>query len=278
MIASGASNAQIRAFDNSRSLMPWLYNPAATFIKDFQAYVGYDGRGNSGVTPQSLVAGIRMPTQHGRRYAHKNPATMIGIQFLNTTQDLLSQSTMSASFAHQVNLSPDMRLAVGIGAGIYNMKYAINELVYLDQNDPLLANGGSFFNMHLNAGVSFVYMDKLKINLAAPYLLKDHRANIGEIIFRASYPFEFNPDFKLIVAANFDTYNKNTIVGGDVKAEFKKVFSLLAGGDNYKFFGGLEIDVKHFSLGYTYGQNFSTELDRLVAHQISIFSAIPFQN
>ena len=39
--------------------------------------------------------------------------------------------------------------------------------VYLDRQDPLLNNGGSSFNIHLNAGFSLVMEDKFEVNLAA---------------------------------------------------------------------------------------------------------------
>lgn len=278
LLFSGVVHAQIRPFDNSKSIMPWLYNPAANFSKDFQAYIAYDGRGNSSFMPQSIVAGLRMPVLHGKRYMHRNPTTMIGVQLLNTTQDMLNSFTINASFAHQIEMNESMKLALGLGAGIFNMRYSYSDLVYIDQQDPLLGNGENFFNIHLNAGISLVVKDKLSISLAAPYLLKDSRANINEIILRISYIFAINPDLNFITSANLDTYNKNMIYGGDVRAEWRKIISVLAGADRYKYHAGLLLDIKPICIGYTYGQNFGDDLGNVASHQISIFSHIPARN
>lgn len=278
ILGSCIAKAQIRAFDNSKSVMPWLYNPAASFSKDFQAYIAYDGRGNSSFMPQSIVAGLRMPVMHGKRYMHRNPTTMIGVQLLNTNQDMLKSSTINASFAHQIEMNKTTKLALGLGAGIFNMRYNYGDLVYLDQQDPLLGNGENFFNIHLNAGISFVLEDRFMATLAAPYLLKDGRANINEIILRLSYNFTVNPDFNLITSANLDTYNKNMIYGGDVRAEWRKIISVLAGADRYKYHAGLLLDIKPICIGYTYGQNFNPELGNVASHQITIFSHIPARN
>src|SRR5687768_166041 len=85
LFCSGSTFCQIRPFDNSKAIMPWIYNPAMNFTKNFQAYIGYDGRGNSSFMPQSVVAGFRMPTHHGRRDRHKGAPTMIGVQLLTTS-------------------------------------------------------------------------------------------------------------------------------------------------------------------------------------------------
>jgi hypothetical protein len=278
LTGSGAAYAQIRAFDNSKAIMPWIYNPAMNFTKDFQAYVGYDGRGNSSFMPQSIVAGFRMPTHHGRRDRHKGPPTMIGVQLMTTSQDIVKSSTLSANFAHQIPFSADVHLAIGMGAGIFNMKYSRDKLVYIDQPDPLLGNGENLFNVHLNAGACLLVKDYLVVSLAAPDLMKDHATNFKEIIFRASYSAQLAQEFKLITSVNLDTYNHSMIVGGDVRAEMKKMFSILAGADSNKFYGGILLDIKPLSFGYTYGQNYSRELNTVASHQLSVFSNIPFMD
>lgn len=278
LMISAATFSQIRPFDNSKAILPWMYNPAASFSKDFQAYIGYDGRGNSSFMPQSVVAGLRMPVVHGKRYLHRNPGTMIGVQLLNTKQDLLKMSTINATFAHQIDINKTTRLALGMGAGIFNMNYNAGELVYMDQSDPLLNNAGSFYNIHLNAGVAFVLADKFFMNMAAPYLLKDHRANFEEIIMRMSYVFPVNPDLNVIPSLNLDTYNKNMIYGGDVKVEWHKIVSLLVGADRFKYHGGVQLDIKPICIGYTYGQNFDSQLGSIASHQISVYSHIIAKN
>ncbi len=278
VLLASVATAQIRPFDNSKAILPWLYNPAANFSKDFQAYIGYDGRGNSSFMPQSVVAGLRMPVVHGKRYMHRNPGTMIGVQILNTRQDLLKVSTINASFAHQIDINETTTLALGMGAGIFNMDYNLDELVYLDQQDPVLNNAGSFYNIHLNAGAALVLGGKFFVNLAAPYLLKDKRANFDEIILRTSYSFAINPDVNIIPSLNLDTYNKNMIYGGDVKVEWRKIVSVLAGADRYKYHGGILLDIKPVCIGYTYGQNFDTQLGSIASHQISVYSHFVAKN
>lgn len=273
LLLSSLAMAQIRPFDNSKAILPWMYNPAVNFTKDFQVYLGYDGRGNSSFMPQSVVAGLRMPVIHGKGTS-RNPHTMIGIQVLNTKQDLLKQSTINATFAHQIDINKSTRLAMGMGAGVFNMNYNLDDLEYLDQQDPLLNNAGSFFNVHLNAGVALTLGDKLFINVAAPYLVKDGRANFEEIILRTSYVFAVNKDLNVIPSLNLDTYNKNMIYGGDVRLEWRKLISVLAGADRFKYHGGILLDIKPVCIGYTYGQNFDAELGNIVSHQISIYSHI----
>jgi hypothetical protein len=272
LLLSSMSMAQIRPFDNSKAILPWLYNPAVNFTKDFQVYFGYDGRGSSSFMPQSVVAGLRMPVVHekGSRNAH----TMIGIQVLNTKQDLLKQSNINVTFAHQIDINKTTRLALGMGAGIFSMKYNLDDLVFLDQHDPLLNNTGSFYNVHLNAGAALVLSDKFFVNLAAPYLLRDSRTNLKEIILRMSYKFPVGPDVNVIPSLNLDTYNKNMIYGGDVRVEWHKLISVLAGADRFKYHGGILLDIKPVCFGYTYGQNFDPQLGNIASHQISVYSHI----
>jgi hypothetical protein len=272
LLLSSMAMAQIRPFDNSKAILPWLYNPAVNFTKDFQVYVGYDGRGSSSFTPQSVVAGLRMPVVHGK--GSRSPHTMIGVQVLNTKQDLLKQSTINATFSHQIDINKTTRLSLGMGAGIFSMNYNLDDLVYIDQQDPLLNNAGSFYNVHLNAGAALVLADKFFVNLAAPYLLKDSRANFEEIILRMSYLFPLGQDVKIIPSLNLDTYNKNMIYGGDLKVEWRKVISVLAGADRFKYHGGILLDVKPVCIGYTYGQNFDSQLGNIASHQISVYSHI----
>lgn len=272
LLLTSVAMGQIRPFDNSKAILPWLYNPAASFGKDLQAYIGYDGRGNSSFMPQSVVAGLRMPVAHGKRYARRGPGTMIGVQMLNTKQDLLKTSTINATFAHQVDINRSVRVALGLGAGLFNMNYNAGDLVYLDPQDPVLGSGGSFYNIHLSAGAALVVEDKFFVNLAAPYLLKDNRANFQEIILRTSYAFALNPEVSVIPSANLDTYNKSMIYGGDVKVEWREIVSAIAGADRYKFYGGIQLDIKPLCIGYTYGQNFDTHLGNIVSHQITLYS------
>jgi hypothetical protein len=276
LMIAGVAAGQIRPFDNSKAILPWIYNPAASFAEGFQAYIGYDGRGSGNFLPQSVVAGLRMPVLAGRRSRH-SPTTMVGVQLLKTTQDLLKASTINATFAHQISLTRTMKIAMGLGAGVYNMRYNFEALEYMDANDPLLNSGKNFFNMHLNAGAALVMDDKFFVNLAFPYLVKDNRANLTEIIFRAGYEFALNPDLALIASANLDTYNHNLIFGGDLRAEWRKMVSFIAGADRYKYHGGILLDIKPFSLGYTYGLNFSSSLDNVPSHQISVFSDLPLR-
>jgi hypothetical protein len=277
LLSFGTAYPQIRAFDNSKAILPWIYNPSANMSRDFEAYIGYDGRGNSSFTPQSIVAGFRTPLHHSRRDRNK-PITMMGVQVLNTSQDVINSSTINASFSHEIAVTKEFRIAMGLGAGIFNMRYKNDDLVYFDQQDPLLNNGENLFNIHLNAGFSMTIKDMIVVNIAAPYLIKDKSANVDEVIVRVSYILPLNPDVRLITSANLDTYNHNMIFGGDLKAEWRKMVSVLAGADRYKYYGGVLLDIKPLSLGYTYGQNYGNELSHIAAHQITLFTNIPFSN
>lgn len=274
-LSFGVAGAQIRAFDNSKALLPWIYNPSADFTDGFQAYAAYDGRGNGNVMPQSVVAGLRLPVNKGRKNLRRGPKTMMGIQVLKTSQDMLSASTITATFAHQIPVTTKVRLAFGLGAGIFEMKYNYDALDYIDQQDPLLNNGVNFFNFHLNAGFSLLVEDKVIITLAAPALIKDHRANPQEIIFRTSYVVALNQEVNLITSANLDTYNRSLIFGGDLQMEWRKMVSAFAGADRYKFYGGASLQIKPFSVGYCYGMNYSHLMDYVPAHQISVSSSLP---
>lgn len=272
------AEAQLRAFDNSKSFVPWIYNPAVNLNNDLQAYVGYDGRGNSNFTPQSIVAGIRMPVLPGGRHARRNELLgMLGVQMLNTNQDILKSSTVHISYAHHVYLSKQTKLGFGIGAGIFNLSYNTGSLVYVDQQDPLLNNGANLVHMHLNTGVSLVFKDVFLISFAAPYLVKDNATNIDEIIFRSSYRLTLNRDFTFVPAVNLDTYNRTVIAGADVRLEWRKAVALLLSGDNYKYAAGMHMNLKNFSLGYMYGENFNAALARVPAHQIVLHTNLPMR-
>jgi hypothetical protein len=274
LLTSDVGWCQLRAFDNSKAILPWLYNPSTRLTDHFQAYMGYDGRGSSNFTSQSYVAGVRMPLLLGAN--DRTSSSVMGIQLMNTSQDLFKFSVVNASFAHQVALSENLKFAFGLGAGIFNVKYDYDDLVYLDQQDPLLTSGESFFSMHLNAGFSLTMHEKFFIDLATPYLIKDHRANLNEIILRVGYILPISADLNLITSANLDTYNNNMIFGGDIRAEWRKMISFLAGADRYKYHGGVLFDVRPICLGYTYGQNYTEVYDHFPAHQISVFGNIPY--
>lgn len=276
-LSSGLVHGQIRAFDNSKVFLPWLYNPSADFTGDFQAYAAYDGRGNGNVVPQSIVAGLRMPVHQGRTKLRRGPATMMGVQVLKTSEDILSASTVTATFAHQIPVTRKVRLAFGIGAGIFAMKYNYDALKYFDRPDPLLNNGVNFFNFHINAGFTLQVEDKFLVNLAAPALIKDQRANPGEIIFRASYTVPLNAEVDLITSVNADTYNKNLILGADLQMTWRKMVSVLAGADRYKFYGGASLNIAPFSVGYSYGMNYNNLMDYIPAHQIAVSGKIPLR-
>jgi hypothetical protein len=111
------------------------------------------------------------------------------------------------------------------------------------------------------------------VNVAVPYLLKDENANFNEIIARAGYAFTLNEEAKLIPAVNLDTYNGNLIYGGDLRLEWRKILSFMAGADIYKYHGGLLLDFDAFAFGYTYGRNFSEAINSLESHQISIIGS-----
>jgi len=277
--------SQIRAFDNSKAILPWIYNPTTSFISDFQAYVGYDARGTSSFTPQSIVAGMRMPLfqqrirapkGRSRRSRQKVATAVVGVQILNTKQDILQSTTINVSYAHQIDVSSRLNMAFGLGFGIFNMNYDYAALSFIDQQDPLLNSGESFFNLHLNAGVTLILDGNLFLNIAAPTLLKNNEANFDEIIVRVGYPFAVGNDVIITAAANLDTYNNNFIYGADIRVEWKEMISLLAGGDTNKYHLGLLFDVSNFALGYTFGQNFLPEQGQLQAHQISLYSTLPF--
>ena len=67
------------------------------------------------------------------------------------------------------------------------------------------------------------------------------------------------------------------IFGGDLQMEYRKVFSVLAGADRYKFSWGVKLDVKPFAVGYTYSMNFSQWIDHVPSHQISVLCDIPMR-
>jgi len=276
--------SQIRAFDNSKAILPWIYNPSVDLNEDLQVYLGYDGRGNSEFTPQSVLAGIRIPVLRGgknrmeegksRGKGLQTVKSMIGAQVLNTSQDLLSDLNVQVNFAQLVSISERFQLALGLGAGINHQRYEYDALNYLDQQDVLLINAQNSTGFHLNAGLSVVMDNRLFINLAAPYLLKNGGNNIDEIILRAGYDFPINQDVKLIAAGSLDTQNRDLIYGADIKVEIRKMVSILAGADRRQFFGGLLLNFKPISLGYTYGQNFESVLNNINSHQISLISGI----
>ena len=272
MLGSGAAYAQMRAFDNSKEILPWIYNPAASFSDDVQAYAGYDGRGSNSFTPQSILAGIRMPLGRSNDPRHRGQSAIAGFQVLNTSQTLVNTLTVNLNFAQQIMINSNTKLAFGVGAGIYNMQYDQDALVYMDAQDPLLSTGDNLFNLHLNAGLSLDIANKLFFNVAAPYLVKNGGLNIKEMILRAGYIFPINEEYRLIPAVNLDTYNNNMIYGGDLRLEWRKTLSVMAGADRYKFHGGVMLNVSSFAFGYTYGQNISDELNNIQSHQLSIIA------
>lgn len=281
LLSTGIAYAQIRAFDNSKAMLPWLYNPSVDFSEDFQAYFAYAGGGNSNFTPQSILAGTRIPVLlPGRKNIEREQNTvkgMMGVQVLSTSQDLLNDLNVNVNLAQQIPINKRLKLAMGLGVGIHNIGYDYDALVYIDQQDPLLLNAEDYFGFHLNAGFSLVMDERIYINLATPYLLKYNRINIDEIILRVGYIFYINQDFYLLTSANLDTQNHDLIYGGDIRAEIRKMVSVVVGADRYKYHCGLLLNFKPFALGYAYGQNYKSALSNLAPHQISVISSIPMK-
>lgn len=270
------SVAQLRPFDNSRILSPWMYNPAASFTRDFQAVLAYDGRNSNTFTPQSLFAGVRIPVLYSGR-DRRNPAALIGAQYLRTSQDLVQSSLLSGNFSYQVPLSKRLKAATGLGAGMSLLNYNYDNLVFLDQQDPLLGNGVSFFNMHLNAGLSLVLDERLTFSAALPYILRENKVNLNEWIIRATYESQLSDDFDFLIAANLDTYNLNSIIGGDLRLRWNKAIALLAGGDNFKAYSGVTFRFETIFLSYTYGVNYSAVLNRIPNNQVMLMLSIPYE-
>jgi len=274
LLNSQQAYAQLRPFDNSRTMSPWLYNPAAAFTGDFQSVIAYDGRNTNSFTPQSIMAAVRIPVIYAGRDRRK-PASMVGAQYLRTSQDIVSSSVLSGNFSYQVPISKRVRAAIGLGAGMSMLNYNYENLVFVDQQDPLLGNGVDFFNMHLNAGFSIVIDERLTFSAALPYILRENKTNFGEIIVRAMYDAAISNDLELQIAGNLDTYNQNMIAGGDLSLQWKKTLGLLAGADNFKAYSGLSIRLETIHFSYTYGINYSNLLNRLPNNQVMIMLSIP---
>ena len=266
--------AQFRPFDNSRTTAPWIYNPSTSFTDKTQGYIGYDGRGSTSLTPQTLIAGFRIPVLYSGR-DRRRPAAMAGMQYMSMMQDIVNSSVVNATFAYEVPLSRRVRASLGFGGGISTVKYNYENLVYLDTSDPLLGNGVNFFDIHLNAGISMTLDDRLTFSLAAPYLLKEDKLNLREVIARTSYRAVLTDELSLLVGANLDTYNRNTIVGGDVRLEWIKSFSVLAGADNFKFYSGVAVSVEYLTIGYTYGYNYSKLFSNFSNNQVMLIFGPP---
>ena len=62
------------------------------------------------------------------------------------------------------------------------------------------------------------------------------------------------------------------IYGGDLRMEFREVFSVMAGLDTEKYHGGLLMKFDAFGFGYTYGENFSGLLNNIPSHQLSVIA------
>lgn len=274
LVSAHKAAAQYRPFDNSRTMASWIYNPAASFTNEVQAFVGYDGRGSNSQTPQALLGGLRVPVLYGGR-DRRRPSAMVGFQYLKVMQDILNSSVISGNFAYQVPVSRRVHAAIGMGGGISTLKYNYGNLVYLDSSDPLIGNGVNFFNIHLNAGMSVMVDDKLVFSLATPYLLKENKLNVREVIARASYKTPLSDKLGILVGANLDTYNRNMIAGGDVRVEWKKSFSVIAGADNFKFYSGLTVTMDYLMIGYTYGQNYSKLYSNFPNNQVMMMIGVP---
>lgn len=279
VLTSARANSQIRAFDNSKQILPWIYNPSASISNDFQAYFGYDGKGNSTNTPQSFIAGLRMPVSFEKKNADNSNKLkgMMGLQLLNTTQSLYKDLNINLNYAQQVAISEHIKLALGLGIGIQNFDYDYDKLIYVDQRDPLFNNDAKYIDLQLNAGFTFSMYDQIFVHLAAPSLLNDNGINYEEFIVKASYLYTINNNLEIFASINLDTQNNNMMYGGDILVRIKKLISVVGGVDNYKYHGGVLMSLKTVNLGYTYGRNYQDFLKNLETHQVSLITNIPFK-
>jgi len=162
---AGSVFGQQIAMYNQYHLTPRVYNPSYVGFED-----GVDislirnqkwGNYGEGFNANNLSLGFALKGKHG-----------LGINLYNDFVGITSKLKANLLYSYKIQLSDDMFLAAGIGAGVIDNRLDFSTAVVNDVSDPVLSNAGKARRtmFDLSVGINY-YWSGLKIGVAVPQVL-----------------------------------------------------------------------------------------------------------
>jgi len=241
------------------------------------AYTGKDEGFNIVMAAQTQNKGVSyanknyMLGMHGR--VSKKQA--VGIKIISDSRGAFQVLKADLSYAYFAKISKDMKLTLGLSAGLLKNSLLMNRIdnfQSLDPTDPTLS--GSYYNTNqFAAGAGILYTFKgLEVSFSMPHIIITDQAMNGYINGAVFYTIKASDDFKLIPWLCY----QNIPVTKDVSSLFLKgmykdmVWAQVGFQTNRSFSAGFGVNVEHLSIGYGYqssNRQFSTVTSGL--HQIT---------
>ncbi|NLR94611.1 SPOR domain-containing protein [Flammeovirga agarivorans] len=247
---------QHRSFLFNNTEEEYIYTPSNDIDNEL-AYLGHQTDGSQSSSIQSIIAGVRMKAKEN---------IMFGVQFLQSSETLLDNNTLAINFTQRFNLNKLSDLSFNIGTGLFNTNYTAGDLVYLNPDDPVLSDNMDLYSFHINTSASYVFRNRFTINIGLPYLLKRGNFNTDEFVFNMGYKI-MTKEIDYTIQGNVDRWSKELIYGASVRGKWNDILGITLGGDNFRVYGGTEINVKNLGIEYVYAQNHSKQLNSHPTHQ-----------
>ncbi|WKN43605.1 PorP/SprF family type IX secretion system membrane protein [Tunicatimonas pelagia] len=210
LVAQSASAQQLfrltQYFQN-----PIVINPATTGIEGFmdvkigyrQQWSGLDGApetyyisAHAPLRTNSSSTGLRHnalrisdPSLYDQfdgntRYGASNVKHGLGGYITSDNQGIFAQTSGFMSYASHLPLGNQLRLAIGVSAGVTNQQIDISRVTVIEPNDPTYLayrnQQGQSTNFDLNAGM-FLYSDRFYVGYSAARIFQNNLYNDSEI-------------------------------------------------------------------------------------------------
>ncbi|MGB3342741.1 MAG: type IX secretion system membrane protein PorP/SprF [Aequorivita sp.] len=139
--------------------------------------------------------------------AHSPLGNEIGLGLSAIKDELgpVSETNVYADFSYTLQLSPKLKLALGLKAGVSFHKVGLTNLELQDPNDPFFSQ--NIDNSYLNIGAgTFLYSEDFYLGISVPNMLSSVHLDENGIKYgsetqhyfvAAGYVFEISDDFKL---------------------------------------------------------------------------------
>jgi len=211
--------------------------------------------------PKTAVASIHGPW-HGKKVG-------LGLTIMNDHIGVTNRFEIKGDYAYHIPLTEDLKLSLGLSAGLSHYYAKNDELIYWDENDAEF-NGTTQSNLLPNFGAgAFLYTKKFYIGLSVPELLSYDKSRVmsleaGDAVVNrqvrhyfatAGYVFVVNEDLA-IRPSTLVKYSANTPVQADFNVNLLIKNVLWLGGSyrtNDAMVAIAEFQInKKLRIGYSY--------------------------
>lgn len=186
-----------------------VVNPAYAGSKESLSLTGLYRKQWSGLegAPETFTLSVHSPV--GEKVG-------LGISAIKDEIGPVKETNVYADFSYTLDLSPSLKLALGVKAGVTLHDVGLTDLSLIHPGDPFFSE--NIDNSYPNVGAGlFLYSDKFYVGLSAPNLIKSVHLDENGLKYgseelhyfaTAGYIFDINDNFKLkpsmMVKSTFD--------------------------------------------------------------------------